>query len=96
MRVGGWRVIDSLINAPKMSIRGLLSLLPRLIKRQGEAEAFRFYVTDCLQIMAENTAKFAGGRYMTMRFADIVDPPKEDTRTPEEIIEKIKKGLDGA
>lgn len=33
---------------------------------------------------------------MTKRFADIVDPPEEDTRTPEEIIEKIKKGLDGA
>lgn len=78
-----------------MSIRGLLSLLPRLIKRQGEAEAFRAYMTDCLQIMTENTAKFAGGRYMTMRFSDIIDPPKEDTRTPDEIIAKIKKGLGG-
>ena len=37
------------------------------------AEIYRIYVTDCLQLIAENTAKRVEGRYISKRYIDIVD-----------------------
>lgn len=51
------------------------------------------YVTDALRVIGENTAKYAGGSYLKARWADIINPPKEDTRTADEIIEHMKKRL---
>lgn len=51
------------------------------------------YATDALRIIGENTAKYAGGSYMKVRWADIIDPPKEDARTADEIIEHMKEKL---
>lgn len=59
------------------------------------------YVTDTLQAIAENTAvpaaSFTKGEYgkaIARRWADKDKPaPPQDTRTAEEIIEHIKKGL---
>ena len=45
--------------------------------------AYRFYVTDALKII--------GG--LNMRYADIVKPEPEETRTGEEIIEDITAKL---
>ena len=45
--------------------------------------AYRFYVTDALKII--------GG--LNMRYADIVKPAPEETRTGEEIIEDITAKL---
>ena len=60
-------------------------------------EVYRVYVTDMLMCIAENTAKFAngGGRYIKKRYFDIVQPQKEETRTPDEIINGIKSKLKG-
>lgn len=63
--------------------------------------SLEIYVTDTLQAIAENTAipaaSFTDGKHgkaMALRWAD-KDKPKssEDTRTAEEIIDHIKKGL---
>lgn len=51
------------------------------------------YATDALRIIGENTAKYAGGSYLKARWTDIINPPKEDTRTADEIIEHMKKRL---
>ncbi len=56
-------------------------------------KAYRIYVTDSLKAIAENTSKYAGGSYMRIRFADILNPKPEETRTPEEIISGIKGKL---
>lgn len=53
--------------------------------------AYRIYVTECLRIISENTAKMGGGSYITAEFADIVNPKPVDDRTGEEIAADIIK-----
>ena len=51
--------------------------------------AYRFYVSECLRIIGENTAKVGGGSYMTAKFEDIISPKPADNRTGEEIAADI-------
>ena len=51
--------------------------------------AYRIYVTDCLRIISENTAKMGGGSYITAKFADIINTKPADNRTGEEIAADI-------
>ena len=53
--------------------------------------AYRIYVTDCLRIISENTAKMGKGSYITAKFADIINPKPVDKRTGEEIAADIIK-----
>lgn len=53
------------------------------------AEVYRIYVTDALRVIAENTAKFVGGRSIERRYIDVVEPKKQDNRTCEEITADI-------
>ena len=54
--------------------------------------AYRIYVTDCLRIISENTAKMVnGGSYITAKFEDIINPKPADNRTGEEIAADIIK-----
>ncbi len=54
-------------------------------------EAYRIYVTDSLRIIGENTAKYAGGGYLKMRYIDAVTPKIEDERTGGEIAAEVIK-----
>lgn len=51
------------------------------------------YVTDALRMICENTARYAGGGYPKARWADIIRPPKEETRTAEEIVNYMKSRI---
>ena len=53
------------------------------------AEVYRIYVTDALRLVAENTARYASGDYIKARYADIIEPKKQDNRTCEEITADI-------
>ena len=53
--------------------------------------AYRIYVTDCLRIISENTAKVGGGSYITAKFFDIINPKPVDNRTGDEIAADIIK-----
>ena len=53
--------------------------------------AYRIYVTDCLRIISENTAKMGGGSYIAAKFSDIINPNPVDNRTGEEIAADIIK-----
>lgn len=55
-----------------------------LYKKRTEDEIYRIYVTDCLQMISENTGKFIQKRYY-----DILNPPPAETRTAEEITKEI-------
>lgn len=52
-------------------------------------------MADGVRMISENTAKFAGGPYMSVRYGDMIHPKKQDTRTGDEIVEDIvrKAGL---
>lgn len=69
----------------------------RYVRTRFEVEqrelTYRFYVTNALKIITENTAKMGGGQYMKDRFCDIVTPPIEDDRSGAEIAENIKEKL---
>lgn len=55
---------------------------------------YQIYLTDALQIIAENTARFGGGKAMGKRYYDIIDKgANEPQRTSEEIIATITKQL---
>ena len=47
---------------------------------------YRIYVTNCLRIITENTAKQAGGNYMTAEYTDLIRPKKKDDKTGNEIV----------
>ena len=60
-------------------------------KSQQRDLAYRIYVSDCLRIISENTAKMCGGSYITAKLADIINPKLVDDRTGEEIAADIIK-----
>ena len=65
------------------------------IKKCEEEKQYRYYLTDCLKLIAENTAKYAGGSYISNRYKDIVDPQPIMEKTGDEIAAEIimKAGL---
>jgi len=76
-----------------------LSYLRPAWEEHVREEAFRVYLTDAAQVIAENTARIGGGRTISKRWADIAGlsgPSRPaDTRTAEEIIADVagKAGL---
>lgn len=63
------------------------------LKEKQRNETYRIYVTDALKFIAENTAKFAGGSYMSSRYNDLLRPAPAETRTAEEVINNIRAKL---
>ena len=53
--------------------------------------AYRIYVTDCLRMATENTAKMSQGSYTAARFYDIINPKPVGSRAGEEIAADIIK-----
>ena len=53
--------------------------------------AYRIYVTNCLRIISENTARMSNGSYVTAKFEDIINPKPTENRTGEEIAADIIK-----
>ena len=61
------------------------------VKQKDKDTAYLVYVTDCLKLIAENTANISYGKYMETRYYDKIYPAKVDTRTGDEIVEDIIK-----
>lgn len=66
------------------------------IKKDNKKLLLETYITDALNLIAKNTAKFAGGSYMNKRYFDMVreDNKREPEETGDEIIARISEGLD--
>ena len=62
-------------------------------KKEQHEKAYKFYVTDALRLITENTAKANGGRYLQARYVEYVEPIKEETRTAEEVITSLKEKM---
>lgn len=65
------------------------------MRREDERTAYQVYVTDALQAIAENTAKYGGGSYIKIRWYDVIHPKPVETRTAEEIIAQVTSRLKG-
>ena len=85
---------------------GYIAALPSMLRKGMMEESFRAYVTDSLQAIGENTAVAAvyysggkAGKVIQSRWADYWnptkagEPEKEESRSPEEVIESIKKQI---
>ena len=75
-----------------------------LFQKEQEDRAYRFYVTECLRHILENTAKTAKmasemlgkdveAKYINVSFEEMLHPKPAETRTSEEIISHIKEKL---
>lgn len=67
-----------------------------MIKKQAENELYNIYVTDALRMICENTANLAAanaaaGTYPNERYATLILPQKQETRTEEEIIAHVRE-----
>lgn len=91
--VGGNPVILALLSIPRMTIRAYISVLPAVLRQRMCDDAYRVYVTDCLRIIGENTARHGGGGYMKIRYAEIISDKPQETRTSTEIIDGVKSRL---
>lgn len=60
-----------------------------LFNRRRKEQIYRNYVTDTLKIINDNLTKIYGGQYMKTRYADMVEPKSQDTRTGDEIARDI-------
>ena len=72
-----------------MTIKSFLRYCSARFKQEKKEKVYRIYVTDALRIATENTAKQAGGNYISARYIDIIEPKKQDNRTCGEITADI-------
>jgi hypothetical protein len=88
---GAERIVNALLFAPRLKVKAMFGVLPQLIKNQSIGEAYQIYVTDCLRMISENTAKQIGGRYIPKRYADFLTEPSRPKKTPRQIIADLEK-----
>ena len=74
-----------------MRIKPFLRYCVARLNEREKTEAYRIYVTDALRVVAENTARFASGNYIKARYADMIEPKKQDNRTGDEMVADIIK-----
>lgn len=55
--------------------------------------AYRFFVTDELYYLNNNVVNMTGGSKMQTRFYEIINPPKNEDRTADDVINNIKNKL---
>lgn len=60
-------------------------------REMQEEKAYRIYMSDTLNIIAKNTGRYAGGEFMTVRYADLINPKPRDERSCEEITADVIK-----
>lgn len=81
---GRERIINALLSAPKVSAASFFLLLPDIDRREKEKRAYQIYITDALKII--------GG--LNIRYVDMLKPQAVE-ESPEEIIERMKRDING-
>ena len=67
--------------------------IPQHIEAYERERALKVYITDGLKTLTENTANYAGGKSLNVRFFDLFKEVKEEN--PNEIIKRITNKLKG-
>lgn len=57
--------------------------------------AYRDYMANMIMYAVNNLAECFGGTKVTKSFSEIINPPVEDKRTAQEIIDDFKARLNG-
>lgn len=72
-------------------MNAVIAALPSLIKAKVDEDVYRMYTAECMRIITENTAKYAGGGIITAKYSDIVNPKQKDARSGEQIASDVIK-----
>jgi hypothetical protein len=64
------------------------------INRDNQRKTIIYYFADAIMSISKNTAMLVNGEYVQTRLADLLEPPDNDNRSAEEIIEDISKKLE--
>lgn len=67
-------------------------VMARMLDRQTDM-IYRIYITDALQMAVLNTSGGEKRGILEKRYSDLIHPPKEETRTAQEIIDNIRAKL---
>lgn len=67
-------------------------MLPGKMEEICQREILAHYLANGLQVLTESTAKIAGGNYLAMSYADIINPKPIDDRSGEEIAAAVIAG----
>lgn len=59
------------------------------VKIYSQEKQYRAYITDAIQMIAENTTKPYGGKAPSMRYMDMVEPKPVDTRSAMDIVAEV-------
>ena len=84
---------------PHLTVCGYIAAFPSVLKNQIKNETYQLYITDCLRLLTENTAKSVregeSAEYIRMRYFELINPKPQDTRTGEQIVAEVieKAGL---
>lgn len=64
------------------------------INLENQRKTIICYFADAIMSISNNTAMVVNGEYVQTRLADLLEPPDNDGRSAEEIIEDISKKLE--
>lgn len=60
------------------------------LKAERQEQNKVMYITDVMRLTLDAVARLGNGNVNIPRYADIIKPPKEEKRTPDEIIDHMK------
>ena len=58
-----------------------------------EEQLFRNYIADGIYAMSNSIYKYIGGSCLQYRLSEIMNPPKEEQRTEDEVVDSIMTKL---
>lgn len=76
---------------PPLRAGALFPMLGAILQDNMERELWRRYVATAARMLTENTARFAGGGYLSIDYDDIIQPKAQDSRTGDEIVMDVIK-----
>lgn len=65
-------------------------------RRQVRRKVWQAYMAEALRLAGENAARLGGGPYLQIHYSDLLEPKPEETRTPQQVKQKMLKMLRGA
>lgn len=78
----------------RLPFSAILQLIIANWEDQQEKKAYSVYVTDALMVISQTVGNVPGGKIMSRRYTDIMEPSKpEATRSGAEIVSDVRSAI---